>query len=80
VHSLTTPALSHLCSKVYAPQREHTIHPLGSKLDIEWPTNAPLLSDRDAVALTLAEAKARGLLPEYEVCLEWTRSLDMGES
>ena len=48
--------------------------------DIEWQTDAPLLSDGDAVAPTLAEAKARGLVPEYEVCLEWARSLDMGES
>lgn len=72
--------LSYLCSEVYAPQREQTIHPLDSELGIGWPAGVPILSGRDAAAPGLAEAKARGLLPEYEVCLDWTRSLDLGES
>ena len=67
--------LSYLCSEVYAPQREHAVHPLDPDLGIEWPAGTPVLSERDAAAPTLAEANARGLLPDYEACLDWTRSL-----
>jgi dTDP-4-dehydrorhamnose 3,5-epimerase len=67
--------LSYLCSEVYAPQREHAIYPLDRELGITWPAERPLLSERDAAAPTLAEAKARGLLPQYQACLDWTRSL-----
>ncbi|MEW1723987.1 dTDP-4-dehydrorhamnose 3,5-epimerase [Streptomyces sp. NPDC093109] len=59
----------YLCSEGYAPQREHGIHPLDPALGIEWPADiAPLLSDKDAAAPTLAEAEAQGLLPSYEDC------------
>jgi dTDP-4-dehydrorhamnose 3,5-epimerase len=67
--------LTYLCSEVYAPQREHAVHPLDPALGIEWPPDSPVLSDRDATAPPLAEAKARGLLPDYQACLDWTRSL-----
>jgi dTDP-4-dehydrorhamnose 3,5-epimerase len=59
----------YLCSEGYAPQREHGIHPLDAELGIEWPSGlAPVLSDKDAAAPTLAEAQAQGLLPSYEDC------------
>jgi dTDP-4-dehydrorhamnose 3,5-epimerase len=66
---------SYLCSEVYAPQREHAVHPLDPALGIEWPADFPVLSDRDAAAPTLAEAKGRGLLPDYQACLDWAASL-----
>jgi len=66
----------YLCSTGYAPSREHTIHPLDPALGIAWPQDKePILSDRDAAALTLEEALRDGLLPSYEACLEWGRSL-----
>jgi dTDP-4-dehydrorhamnose 3,5-epimerase len=60
----------YLCSTGYAPGREHGIHPLDPAIAIPWPTAArdgspltPLLSDKDAVAPTLAEARDSGALP-----------------
>ncbi|MFG3530549.1 dTDP-4-dehydrorhamnose 3,5-epimerase [Streptomyces sp. NPDC047917] len=62
-------SVSYLCSEGYAPGREHGINPLDAELGIEWPEGiAPLLSDKDAAAPSLAEAEEQGLLPSYEAC------------
>ena len=51
--------LTYLCSTVYNPTGEHGIHPLDPELGIDWPTDEPQLSARDAAAPTLAEARDR---------------------
>ena len=63
----------YLCSAPYAPGREHGVHPLDPELGIAWPTTGrdgrPLthqLSDKDAAAPTLAQAREQGLLPRAE--------------
>lgn len=63
----------YLCSTGYAPGREHGIHPLDPTVGITWPTAArdgsplaPLLSDKDSAAPSLAQALADGLLPTIE--------------
>ncbi|WP_042418630.1 dTDP-4-dehydrorhamnose 3,5-epimerase family protein [Streptacidiphilus anmyonensis] len=56
----------YFCSETYAPQREHTVHPLDPDLAITWPVPIPLLSDRDAAAPSLAELLAAGRLPRYD--------------
>ncbi|WP_037906790.1 dTDP-4-dehydrorhamnose 3,5-epimerase [Actinacidiphila yeochonensis] len=62
----------YLCSEGYAPQREHGINPLDPELGIEWPAGVePLLSEKDAAAPTLAEAREQGLLPTWEQCLAY---------
>ena len=60
----------YLCSTGYAPGREHGINPLDPAIGIDWPTTgrnglalAPILSDKDLAAPSLAEAAAQGLLP-----------------
>lgn len=66
----------YLCSTPYAPSREHTVHALDPALAIAWPDpGGAILSDRDAAAPTLEQALGDGLLPSYETCLEWGRSL-----
>jgi dTDP-4-dehydrorhamnose 3,5-epimerase len=67
--------LTYLCSETYAPASEHTVHPLDPDLAIGWPAAAPSLSARDAEAPSLAEARERGMLPDYEICREYARSL-----
>jgi dTDP-4-dehydrorhamnose 3,5-epimerase/epimerase len=63
--------LVYLCSSEYAPEREHTISPLDPDLGITWPAGiAPVLSDRDRDAPTLAAAQRRGLLPTYRAWRE----------
>jgi dTDP-4-dehydrorhamnose 3,5-epimerase len=68
--------LTYLCSEIYAPQREHGVHPLDPDLAIPWPAPAPVLSDRDAAGPSLSQARADGLLPDYQQCLRWTESLE----
>ncbi|UZN01921.1 dTDP-4-dehydrorhamnose 3,5-epimerase family protein [Cellulomonas sp. S1-8] len=72
----------YLCSTGYAPGREHGIHPLDPEIGIAWPTTdragrplTPLLSDKDAAAPGLAEARDAGLLPDAHVVEEYVRSL-----
>jgi dTDP-4-dehydrorhamnose 3,5-epimerase len=54
----------YLCSTPYEPGREHGLHPFDADLNIIWPTTArdgsplePQLSDKDAAAPTLAQAR-----------------------
>ncbi|MCC2320192.1 dTDP-4-dehydrorhamnose 3,5-epimerase family protein [Cellulomonas xiejunii] len=72
----------YLCSRGYAPGREHGIHPLDPEIGIAWPTTArdgtpltPQLSEKDAAAPSLAEAQAAGLLPDVESVDAYLRSL-----
>ena len=67
--------LNYLCSTTYKPEREHGVHPLDPRLGIEWPTDEPTVSAKDAAAPSLDEALAAGLLPEYEKCLSYVESL-----
>ncbi|MDP3712026.1 MAG: dTDP-4-dehydrorhamnose 3,5-epimerase [Mycobacteriales bacterium] len=68
--------VTYLCSEPYNPGGEHGIHPLDPELGLPWPDDVEhLLSDKDAAAPTLAEARASGLLPSYDECLAFTESL-----
>ena len=66
--------VAYLCSTPYAPGREHAVHPLDAELAISWPAATPLLSARDAAAPTLGEARAAGLLPDYDACRAYRQS------
>ena len=66
--------VAYLCSSTYRPGHEHGIHPLDPDIGIAWPAPVPLLSDRDAAAPSLAEARAAGLLPRYDDCLTYIES------
>jgi dTDP-4-dehydrorhamnose 3,5-epimerase len=68
--------LNYLCSTTYSPSREHAVHPLDPDLGIDWPTEVPQLSDRDAAAPSLADAIATGLLPVYSACESYYAELD----
>ncbi|WP_418275976.1 dTDP-4-dehydrorhamnose 3,5-epimerase family protein [Isoptericola jiangsuensis] len=72
----------YLCSTGYNPGGEHGIHPLDPAIGIDWPTSGrdgspltPQLSDKDAVAPTLAEAEQRGLLPTLDAVEKYVASL-----
>src|SRR3954468_6349747 len=67
--------LTYLCSATYSPGHEHGVHPLDAELGIRWPADMPRLSERDAKSPSLAEARDSGLLPEYEACVAYTKSL-----
>jgi dTDP-4-dehydrorhamnose 3,5-epimerase len=67
--------ITYLCSEPYTPAREHTVHALDPELAIAWPVEAPILSERDSAAPSLAEARERGLLPDYAACRDFYASL-----
>jgi dTDP-4-dehydrorhamnose 3,5-epimerase len=67
--------ISYLCSELYNPAAEHTVHPMDPQLGIEWPVDAPVLSARDQAAPSLAEALEQGLLPDYQICRDYTAKL-----
>ncbi|WP_156741568.1 dTDP-4-dehydrorhamnose 3,5-epimerase family protein [Occultella aeris] len=73
----------YLCSSGYAPGREHGVNPLDPEIGIEWPTTtrngaplAPLLSEKDTGAPTLAQAREEGLLPQLAAVEEFLASLN----
>jgi dTDP-4-dehydrorhamnose 3,5-epimerase len=62
-------ATTYVCSIGYRPGAEHGIHPLDPALDLPWPSRfEPILSDKDAAAPTLAQARTDGLLPTWDAC------------
>jgi dTDP-4-dehydrorhamnose 3,5-epimerase len=69
--------LAYLCSETYAPAREHAVHPLDPDLAIDWPARAPQLSARDDAAPSLAEARDKGVLPQYQTCVDFYASLQV---
>ncbi len=67
--------VAYLCSSTYRPGHEHGINPLDPQLGIVWPAGTPLLSSKDEQAPSLAQAKAAGLLPRYDDCVNQYRAL-----
>lgn len=62
----------YLCSEPYRPAAEHAVHPFDPALALAWPAagldGRPLelaLSDKDAAAPSLVEARDAGLLPTW---------------
>jgi dTDP-4-dehydrorhamnose 3,5-epimerase len=78
--SLTDQAtVVYLCSDFYAPEREHSVHPLDPEIGIEWPREVePSLSPKDAAAVGLTEAMSAGLLPDYAECTAYYAGLGAG--
>ena len=74
--------VNYLVSESFNPGREHGVQPLDPALGIEWPKEDMdgnplelLLSPKDTAAPLLTEAVEAGLLPTYEECLAYRRSL-----
>lgn len=69
-----TTVLYH-CSTPYQPDREFSINPHDTDLNIQWPCSNPQLSGKDRTAPTLSQALSRGLLPTLAECVQWARAL-----
>jgi dTDP-4-dehydrorhamnose 3,5-epimerase len=62
-------SVTYLVSSPYAPEREFAVHPLDPDLGLPWPDDVAVrLSERDAAAPTLAQAREQGLLPTMAEC------------
>ncbi|MFF2651580.1 dTDP-4-dehydrorhamnose 3,5-epimerase family protein [Streptomyces sp. NPDC058045] len=61
--------VSYMLSEPYVAENELALSALDPALDLPLPEGIePIMSERDGVAMTLAEAETAGILPEYEVC------------
>ncbi|MFJ7075509.1 dTDP-4-dehydrorhamnose 3,5-epimerase family protein [Streptomyces sp. NPDC098781] len=59
----------YLCSEAYVPGTMIDINALDPDINIPWGlTDPPIMSDKDASAVSLKEAAASGILPTYEEC------------
>ncbi|MEV7555722.1 dTDP-4-dehydrorhamnose 3,5-epimerase family protein [Amycolatopsis sp. NPDC089917] len=68
--------MSYMISGTYVPQNELALSVLDPALELSLDIGVePILSERDRVAITLAEAKERGLLPDYATSRELERRL-----
>ncbi|WP_329015368.1 dTDP-4-dehydrorhamnose 3,5-epimerase family protein [Streptomyces sp. NBC_00690] len=68
--------VSYMLSGEYVQENEAALSVLDPTLGLPLPTDvAPILSERDQAAPTLAEALAAGLLPDYQTCLKLDRAL-----
>ncbi|WP_231650512.1 dTDP-4-dehydrorhamnose 3,5-epimerase family protein, partial [Streptomyces clavuligerus] len=66
--------MSYLLSESYVPENELALSVLDPALGLPVPRGIePVLSERDRTAVTLAEARRQGLLPEYARCREIER-------
>ncbi|MCB7137176.1 dTDP-4-dehydrorhamnose 3,5-epimerase family protein [Cellulosimicrobium marinum] len=74
----------YLCSTGYAPEREHGVDPRDPELAITWPTRGPggvplvpSFSEKDASAPSLADARAREALPDWDRVRSFVEALQV---
>lgn len=61
----------YVMSAGYAPEHECTVSPVDPAIGLPIPRDPAIrLSERDRTAPTLAQARERGLLPDYQTCRE----------
>ena len=75
---------TYLCSREYAPATEHGVSPLDPALGLPWSrwcaVGDLVLSDKDAAAPTLAQARDAGTLPTWDACLARREQLLAGSA
>jgi dTDP-4-dehydrorhamnose 3,5-epimerase len=59
----------------YNPEREKGVNPFDKTLNVKWPEIELLLSEKDKQAISLEEAKSQGLLPTFDECKAFIKSL-----
>jgi dTDP-4-dehydrorhamnose 3,5-epimerase len=67
--------VTYFVSENYNPEREKGINPFDSDLNIKWPDINLELSDKDKLAISLKEAQVQNLLPMFDDCKKFIKSL-----
>lgn len=67
--------VTYYVTEKYNPEREKGINPYDKTLNLNWPEIQLIISDKDKQAITLEEAKNEGLLPRYDECKKFIKSL-----
>jgi dTDP-4-dehydrorhamnose 3,5-epimerase len=67
--------VTYFVSENYNPEREKGINPFDSDLNIKWPSINLELSEKDKLAISLKEAQVQNLLPMFDECKKFIKSL-----
>ena len=67
--------VTYFVTEKYNPEREKGINPFDKTLNVKWPDLELILSDKDKQAITIEEAKNQGLLPSFDECKKFIKSL-----
>ena len=67
--------VTYYVSEKYNPEREKGINPFDKTLNVKWPDLELILSEKDKQAISLDESKAQGLLPNYDECIKFIKSV-----
>jgi dTDP-4-dehydrorhamnose 3,5-epimerase len=62
-------------SEKYNPEREKGINPFDKTLNVKWPDLELILSEKDKQAISLDESRVQGLLPNYDECKKFIKSI-----
>ena len=68
--------VTYFVSENYNPEREKGINPFDSDLNIKWPNINLELSEKDKLAISLKEARVQNLLPMFDECKKFIKSLN----
>jgi dTDP-4-dehydrorhamnose 3,5-epimerase len=67
--------VTYYVSEKYNPEREKGINPFDKTLNVKWPVLELILSEKDKQAISLDESKAQGILPNYDECKKFIKSI-----
>jgi dTDP-4-dehydrorhamnose 3,5-epimerase len=67
--------VTYYVSEKYNPEREKGINPFDKTLNVKWPDIKLILSEKDKEAISLEESKNQGLLPSFDGCKAFIKSL-----
>jgi dTDP-4-dehydrorhamnose 3,5-epimerase len=67
--------VTYFVTEKYNPEREKGINPFDKTLNVKWPDLELILSEKDKQAISLDESKAQGLLPNFDECKKFIKSL-----
>ena len=67
--------VTYFVTEKYNPEREKGINPFDKTLNVKWPDLELILSEKDKQAISLDESEALGLLPNYDECKKFIKSI-----
>ena len=67
--------VTYLVNENFNPEREKGINPFDKELAINWPKIDLLLSEKDKTAISLTKAKELDLLPSFDECKQFIKTL-----
>ena len=68
--------VTYFVTEKYNPEREKGINPFDKTLNVKWPDTELILSEKDKQAISLEEARNQGVLPTFDECKKFIKSLN----